>query len=581
MSSPLRRTKVRSDPSGRFFAYIWGIFYTAHAIIDAMNKVASYLQSHISGEVFVGDAVRQHFSTDASVLSIKPSMVVYPRTTNDVRKIARFSWQLAERGHAVPITARGNGTDMTGAAIGRGIVLSFPAHLNKILELDTKQKLVRVQPGVNFKSLQETLHTHGLFLPTQPDSYEYSSIGGAIANNATGMRSGKYGDMAEWVDRLEVVLANGEVIQTGPVGKRELSKKLGLSTLEGELYRAVDAIINDNKEAITTYRDAVASMFDNVGYAFDQLRRKNGDVDLTRLFIGSQGTLGIITEAIIRVAPYLPGSALVVAAFRSRDDALEAAEALGALRPSSLELVENDLYESALKHNAITPPDELLIDDKPASLLFVELYSTPDKSLSKFVKQATKIMSRFTESIVSAVELEEREKLWSLRYATAVVLERDTSGKVALPLVQGMSVPRRSLAQFLTEAHAVAKKNHVDMAIWTHVQSGEVVAFPYVDLGGLGDRQKVFKVLDEYSRFAIKLGGSIATQGGEGRLRAPFAKIQTGNDIAALSEQLRKAADPHNMLNPGVKGGIEPKELVAALRKEFSFAEFAEFLPRL
>src|SRR5687768_1653320 len=137
-----------------------------------MNKVASYLQGHISGEVSVSEQVREHFSTDASILTMKPSMVVYPRTTNDVRKVARFTWQLAERGHVMPITARGNGTDLTGAAIGRGVILSLPTHLNKILELDTKQRLVRVQPGVNFKSLQETLHTHGLFLPPAPESYE-------------------------------------------------------------------------------------------------------------------------------------------------------------------------------------------------------------------------------------------------------------------------------------------------------------------------------------------------------------------------------------------------------------------------
>lgn len=546
-----------------------------------MNKVASYLQSHISGEVFVGEAVRRHFSTDASILHMKPSMVVYPRTTNDVRKVARFSWQLAERGHAVPITARGNGTDMTGAAIGKGIVLSFPAHLNKILELDTKQKLVRVQPGLNFKSLQETLHTHGLFLPVQPESYEYSSIGGAIANNATGMRSGKYGDMAEWVERLEVVLANGELIQTGPLSKKEYNKKLGLSTLEGELYRAVDAIMNDSKEAVDTYRDAVVSVFDNVGYAFDQLRRKNGDIDLTRLFIGAQGTLGLITEAIIRVAPYVPGSALVVGAFRTIGDALEAAEAIGALQPSSLELVEGVLYERALKHHAITPPETLLVDEKPATLVFAELCNASEKALGKFVKQATKVFTRFTDSIVSTSELEEREKLWALRYATAVVLEHESSGRTALPLVQGMSVPRTALLELLDEARAICKKSHVESVMWSHVLSGEVVLLPYVDLGGLGDRQKVFKVLDEISRLTIKLGGSIATQGGEGRLRAPFAKLQTGNDVAALTAQLRKAADPHSMLNPGVKGGIDPKELVTLLRKEFSFAPFAEFLPRL
>src|ERR1700754_2035204 len=133
-----------------------------------MNKVASYLQGHISGEVLISDAARDFFSTDASVLEVKPNLIVYPRSTNDVRKVARFAWQLAEKGHKLPITARGSGTDQTGAAIGSGMLMVFPAHMSRILEIDTKSRMVRLQPGVNFKSLQETLHTHGLFLPPYP-----------------------------------------------------------------------------------------------------------------------------------------------------------------------------------------------------------------------------------------------------------------------------------------------------------------------------------------------------------------------------------------------------------------------------
>lgn len=545
-----------------------------------MNKVASYLQGHIAGEVLVGERALQHFSTDASILTMKPNMVVYPRTTNDVRKVARFSWQLAERGHIVPLTARGGGTDTTGAAIGRGIILSFPAHLNKILELDTKQRLVRVQPGVNFKSLQETLHTHGLFLPPQPESYEYSTIGGAIANNASGRRS-KYGDMGEWVDKLEVVLANGEAIQTGLLSRREVDKKLGLPTLEGELYRAVNAVLSDGSDALGTYGSAVAAAADNVGYDLTNIRKKNGDIDLTPLFIGSQGTLGIITEAIIRVAPYMPSSALVVAAFSNLDDALEAAEAAKSFQPSAIELVDSALFEFVEKHNALELPADLKVNGKPGVLLFVEGHSLPERALSKFVKQVSKAVSRFTEAYVGSSEVEELEKLWSYRYATAGYMSFDTAGKAVAPLIEGVSVPTAALHQFLGDAKQLCKKHHMEVAVWSHVMSGEVFAMPIVDLGKLGDRQQVFKLMDEYFRMVIKLGGSIASIGGGGRLRAPFAAIQAGGDVTALYEQLRAGADPHGTLNPGVKIGTDIKTLVDLLRKEYSLEDFADYLPRL
>src|SRR5688572_19305368 len=205
-----------------------------------MSKVAHYLQEHLIGEVMTSADARRYFSTDSSILTLTPAVVVYPRNENDVRKIARFTWQLAERGRVIPMTARGAGTDQGGAALGSGIMIAFPAHMHRILELDDKSGVVVLEPGTNYGKLQQTLHTHDRFLPQFPASIEYSTIGGAVANNASGEKSVKYGSTRDYVKSLRVVLANGEVIETGRLSKREVSKKLGLATFEGEIYRAVD-----------------------------------------------------------------------------------------------------------------------------------------------------------------------------------------------------------------------------------------------------------------------------------------------------------------------------------------------------
>jgi len=132
---------------------------------ETSNKVATYLQAHISGDVVASNKIRQTYAQDGSILTLVPNLVVYPRTTNDIRKVARFAWQLAEKGHVLPITPRGNGTDTSGAALSKGIILNTTAYMSTILEIDTRQKLVRVQPGLNFRALQETLHPHALVLP--------------------------------------------------------------------------------------------------------------------------------------------------------------------------------------------------------------------------------------------------------------------------------------------------------------------------------------------------------------------------------------------------------------------------------
>ena len=142
-----------------------------------MSKVADQLREHVVGEVSTATSARKFFSTDGSDFAITPQVVVYPRTTDDIRKIARFSWQLAEKGKIVPITARGAGSDQSGAALGDGIMLVFPAHLNKMLELDTKKNFAKVQPGINYRNFQDTIKTHNRFLPPYPSSIDFSTIG--------------------------------------------------------------------------------------------------------------------------------------------------------------------------------------------------------------------------------------------------------------------------------------------------------------------------------------------------------------------------------------------------------------------
>ncbi len=547
-----------------------------------MNKVAAYLQGHLSGEVLVSDGARDFFSTDASILQVKPAMVIYPRTTNDVRKVARFTWQLAEKGHVMPMTARGSGTDQTGAAIGKGAVIVFPAHMNKILELDSKQKMVRVQPGLNFKSLEETLHTHALFLPPYPSSYQYSTIGGAIANNTAGEKSLKYGQMRHWVDALEVVLANGEVIQTGRVSKREVEKRKGLPTLEGEIYRAVDGILSDNAEIIQNYEQSIQVSKDSVGYALAQVRKKDGSIDLTPLIVGSQGTLGIVTEAIIKAAPYTPHASLLVAAFESLDAALDAVEAVRPFGPSALEMVDKHLLEFVAKNNGVKNYQAVVGEEAPIPevLLFIEFDDTNDHQRDKRVKKTIKLLQATAAGAVVASDLDEQQKLWGIRHSAAAVVNYDQGGKASLPIIEDGIVPMTAFRSFINDVYELFKANHLEVAIWGHAGDANIHMQPLLDLHKTADRQKVFKLMDEYYKLVLKYNGSIAAEHNDGRLRAPYVAAQVGEELAEVFAQIKKAFDPHGTLNPGVKVGTSLKEVSTLLRESYSIAHLADQLPR-
>ena len=314
------------------------------------HKISEYLREHLIGEVSSNPRTLDYFSKDGSILTITPKVIVYPDNVQDIRKTLRFCWRLAEKGTILPVTARGSGTDQAGGALGDGIILVLPAHMNGILSLDSKAKTVTVQPGINYGSLQNTLKTHGLFLPPHPSSIDYSSIGGAISNNASGLRSVKYGDTRHLTRALDVVLANGDTISTGKLSKRDLSKKKSLNNFEGEIYRQLDALITENSELI--YREEVMTSKDTSGYALSQVRTKDGSFDLTPLIVGSQGTLGVVTSAELDVTPHMPNPSMLMIGLSKLEDLADLNLGILDLTPSAVELVDKNLL---IQVNALQP----------------------------------------------------------------------------------------------------------------------------------------------------------------------------------------------------------------------------------
>ena len=544
-----------------------------------MSKVAHYLQEHLVGEVMTSADARRYFATDTSILTLTPAIIVYPHNENDVRKAARFTWQLAERGRVIPLTARGAGTDQSGASIGSGIIMVFPAHMNKILELDPKNGVVSVQPGLNYGKLQQTLHTHGRFLPPYPASFEYSTLGGAISNNASGEKSVKYGPTRNYVRSMRVVLANGEIIETEKLSKKELGKKMGLNSFEGEVYRALDKLIEENQELIKKI-DSV-TVKNSSGYAINQVRQKDGSFELTPLFVGSQGTLGIVTEAILETEAHNPATTLVVASFSSIDHAVKAVEELSSLsdRPSAIEMVDGNLLDFIDSHN----PNQLkgMIEKPfPRAILLVEFDNMNNRLQKKMAKKASKIVEHHGGSVQVEEDPEQQDQLWKIRYSAASVTAYADNNSKAVPFIEDGVVPVERLSEFVEGVYTLFEKLNMKAALWGHAGSGNLHMQPFIDLSQLGDRQKLFKLMDEYYALVLSLGGSISGEHGDGRIRGPYLKKQFGDEIYALFEQIKDIFDPHKTLNPGVKIGVTLDDVKGMLRQEYSMKHFYDHMPR-
>lgn len=543
-----------------------------------MSKVAHYLQEHVQGEVMTSVDARKYFATDASILTVTPGVIVYPRAESDVRKVARFTWQLAERGRLIPITARGAGTDQAGAALGSGIMLIFPAHLNRLVEYDGKSGVIVAEPGTNYGKLQQTLLTHDRFLPPFPASIEYSTIGGAVANNAAGEKSVKYGTTLDYVDGLRVVLANGEVIETRRISKKELNKKMGLSSFEGEIYRAIDALIEESVDKLDQLQ--LSTTKNAAGYALSQVKHRDGSFDLTPLFVGSQGTLGIITQVTMQTESHNPVTTLISGSFA---DLQQATLALDEIRkfsdlPSALEMVDDNLLKLVESAN----PNLLKgIVEKPYPkiMLLIE-FDDNERTQKKLVKKTLKILEKYGADAEVAEDPLAQDRLWQIRHASSSIVSREDGGRRALPIIEDGIVPPEKFQEYVEGIYALFEKYHLPVAIWGHAGDANLHVQPHLDLGQVGDRQIALRLIDEYYNLVISLGGSTSGQHNDGRLRAPYLESLYGPEIYQLFEKVKKVLDPYGILNPGVKIGVSKDDIKPLIRANYDIAQLYDHLPR-
>ena len=531
-----------------------------------MNKVASYLNEHVLGEASSAKSLRKHYSRDGSIISITPEIVVFPRVTNDLRKTARFTWQLAEKGHPMPMTIRGFGTDPTGSSIGKGIVLDTTTYLNEILNVAPKDKLVHVQPGVSLAKVKEVLKWHGLTLPGTTCCDASTSIGGAIAAGSLGTN----GAISDAIDKLEVVLANGDILETGRVSKHDVNKKLGIQTFEGEIYRKLSGLFEDNEELLA--RMANDPVRDTTGYrAIAQVRQKDGSFDLTPLFTASQGTLGFISEVVLATDFYSDSRTSMLVKTSSREQARDIAETIQRLEPTRLEIIDATLFERA---GAFGKRFSLLGDSIEGAVVMMTFSDMSDRARHNKAKKIRKMLQRQELAYIDSEDRDHAE--FDEIYEVAHAIEHLSADEhLSLPVLDGAFVPFDRLDECLTLIDGLADKHHVELPLILNVLQGTIQLFPQLKLDVVSDKQKTFKLMNAYAEVVHRCNGAFTSDGAEGRVKAQAAWSVLEDEEKRLFEQVRDIFDPFKTLNPGVKQPTDIRHVVGALRSSFDPTERA------
>lgn len=518
-----------------------------------MSKLAEYLNKQMVGSVFDRAATLVPFATDQSILRITPRLVAFPETTADVQGVLRFVHQLAERELMLPVTVRGTGLDKTGAAIGPGLILST-TKLNRIEEIDTRSRLIRVQPGITLGALNQALRLHGLWLPIGCD--ERQTIGGLIAGTPADRYARRHGGITRLVERAEVVLANGEEIQIAPMNARLVDNKTAGGGSEGELYRRIERILDDQADTIM---DRGMQPFDATGYANIVHVHEGHGLNLLPLMFASQGTLGVITDVILRVELAPTHTKRLLISFHDQKTAERFLNFAYDLEPYLLQVVDLRILETAAE---LGKKSDLFTRKLGKGLLVTVGFDQGRLQNSKKIKSCLRALPdnvlRVEEDAVNHNDFEAIQ--------TAIVSYLNSSGYLArVPICDDVYIPNSSFAAFCNGLVELERVFHQDLPIYGSFAAGSYSVRPDFDYTDLEGRKQMIDFLRLFAELVNDCHGSVTGNCPEGRVKALVKEASIGVGAKQLYTAIKEAFDPHGILNPGVKLGAVMRDTIRHL----------------
>lgn len=519
-----------------------------------MSKLAEYLNQHILGNVFDRESIREAYATDRSILKITPRLVALPETTNDIRKLLRFASQLASRDFKLPVTVRGTGLDKTGASIGPGLVISTEK-LNHIEEIDVRGRLVRVQPGITLGDLNEALRLQGMCLPVVYDPR--ATIGGLIANCPNDDASERYGGIFHFVERLEIVLPSGDLVQLSPQSLRSAELKASSSLPEGELYRKIEHIMD---EAADTILDCGMRPLDLAGYRGIAQVRTQHNFNLLPLLFGSQGTLAVISDIILHVETLPPEPERLMVSFHDLKAAQRFLNFVRDLEPFLLKVYDLRIIEAAAECGK--KPDLFTRKLGKGLLVIVSFNYRRAKNRKKF-EQCLAVLPPGTFSVL---ETPDNGAAFDSLYNSLLSYLNDNRRGEHAPVMDDVFVPSMHFGDFLDGLKALEDELKLELPLFGSFATSSYNVRPELDFDSIEGRKQVVNFLKLYSQLVLDCQGSLTGNGPEGQVKALMLPKTLGVGERQLYSSIKEAFDPLGILNPHIKLGADIKNIVHHIR---------------
>lgn len=534
--------------------------------------IGNLLAERMKGDVDTSDATREFYSHDASLFEMIPEVVAFPKDASDIQAVVQFVRDNKKRYPHLSVTARSRGTDMSGAAINDSIILDTSKYMTRVW--DTSKTSARTEPGAMYKDFEVATLKKGAYMPSYPASRDLAGMGGIVNNNSGGEKSLRFGKTANYVQELKMVLADGNEYVVKPLDKQQLVRKMSQKDYEGKLYRQTFELLEKHYDKIQAARPQVSK--DSTGYhLWDVWNRETGIFDLTKLFVGAQGTLGLMTEAQLKLVPEQQHTGLLVLFLRDINGLGELIPEVLKYDPVTFESFDDATLWLSIKFLpsfwkmlgtkrfirllfSLIPDAFQLLRGIPRLVLMVEF----DGDTEEVVRDKIRTLHEALRNQRARYEINgfeetptagKSEKFWVMRRNSFQILRSKVKDKHTAPFIDDFIVPPANLPEFLPKLRKIIKKYKLFATIAGHMGDGNFHVIPLMKIEDPKERAKLEPCMKEVNNLVIKYGGSVSGEHNDGMVRGPWLEAQYGKEVVDIFRQVKRLYDPDNIFNPHKK----------------------------
>ena len=498
-------------------------------------SLADELRRIAKGEILSDCWSREIYSVDASHYTIKPSMIACPSDESDVEEICQYCFS-----KSLPITARGAGTGLLGQALSNSIIIDFTRHMNKILEVGTDY--VVVQPGLVKGILDKELKKKGKFFPPDPASSNYCTVGGMIANNSSGAHCLAYGSTIDLLQELRVVYSDG------------ISRLINSNSSDRE---EKDRRITDLLRLLSAHRDIIQKGFPRVtknscGYRLDKVINDKAFFP-HKIFAASEGTLGIVTSARLKIIDIPLYRHLIVLGFEDLLSAISVVPFILKFSPVALEILDNTVVRYNVSNNS-NNINQQLQNEEAGCMLFIEFAGDKLAEVEQRLDSCSDKLSDKCIIIESAADEQSLIRMWGARKnALNRAMKLTVGSRKPIGLIEDTVVHPDMLYDHAQQLLQMYSENKLDYVIYGHAGDGNLHTRPLIDIHSQAETQLIDRLANKVFERVIRAGGTITGEHGDGLARVKYIESVYGPEIYCLFREVKRLFDPRCIMNPGKK----------------------------